>query len=276
MRTGGDLPSIFEFLDFREYLAKVYQARKALDKKFSQRFIMEKVGATSPSWFNDVVKGRIGLTGRHFLKLAQVLGLTAKETDYFEALVDYAQAETLEEKNRRMRRLMSFKGIPMEILGQEKFEYYRHWYYTTIRELLFFYGYSGDAGELAKKLRPTLRKEQAAKAISLLEALGLIRKNARGEFRPTSSNIVKDSRFASVHMANFIRSNIQLALDAWERIPKEERDISTVTVCLSFEGFSEAKSELRAFRNKLLQIAEQDSKPNRVYQCNLQLFPTTQ
>jgi uncharacterized protein (TIGR02147 family) len=267
---------IFQYADFRAFLQDHYLHRKSAEPKFSQRFIMDKVGASSPSWFNDVVKGRIRLTGTYLVRLGQLLKLKPKELDYFETLVHYQQADSLDEKNRYMEKLMSFKDLRMDVLGREKFEFYAHWYYTTVRELLFFHDFDGDYGKLAKKLRPAIRKEQAARAIELLEKLDLIRKRAGGHYRPTSENIIKDSRFKSDYIANFIKASIELALDAFERVPSEERDLSTVTLSLSAQGFEEVKSELKGLRRRFLEIAERDTTPDRVYQCNLHVFPTTQ
>jgi uncharacterized protein (TIGR02147 family) len=111
--------------------------------------------------------------------------------------------------------------------------------------------------------------------MELLLKLDLIRKQAGGHFRPTSENIIKDSRFKSDLIANYIKANIELTLDAFERIPSEERDLSTVTLCLSQKGFQEIKAELKSLRRRFLEIAEKDSNPQTVFQCNFHVFPTT-
>ena len=266
---------IFKYADFKVFLRDYYENRKSQDQKFSQRFIMEKIGASSPSWFNDVVKGRIKLTGTYLVRLGQLLKLKAKELDYFETLVHYQQSDSLDEKNRYMEKMLSFKEISMDVLGKEKFEFYATWYHATLRELFFFYDFDGDYGKLARKLRPSIRKEQAIKAVDLLQKLDLIRKQAGGHFRPTSENIIKDNRFKSDYIANYINANIELSLDAFERIPSEERDLSTVTICLSPKGFEKIKNELKALRRRLLEIADNDRDPQTVFQCNLHVFPTT-
>lgn len=266
---------LFSYQDYRAFLRDYYVRRKAADSKFSHRFIMEKVGASSPAWYNDVIKGRINLTGTYLVRLGRLLKLKSKEMDYFETLVQYEQAGSLDEKNRYMEKIMAFKDLKMDVMGREKFEFYAHWYHTAIREMLFFYDFDGDYAKLARKLNPPIRKEQAVRAIELLEKLDFIRKQAGGHYRPTSLNIIKDSRFKSLHVANFIKTNIELALDAFERVPSAERDMSTVTICLSQEGFEEIKSELKALRRRFLEIAERDAAPQRVYQCNLHVFPVT-
>lgn len=268
--------NIFQYSDFRLYLQDYYAWRKARDPKFSHRFIMERMGSSSPGWFNDVIKGRIRLTSTYLVRLGQLLKLKAKELDYFETLVHYQQAESLDEKNRHMAKMLAFKDLKMDVLGREKFEFYSQWYNTTLRELLFFYDFDGDFGKLARKLRPAIRKEQASKAFELLLKLDLIRKQAGGHYRPTSVNIIKDGNFKSDYIANFIRTSIELAMDAFQRIPSNERDMSSVTLCLSPKGFEEIKQELKGLRKRFLEIAERDAEPRTVYQCNLHVFPTTQ
>lgn len=268
--------SVFHYSDFRLFLKDYYAWRKTEDPKFSHRFIMEKMGGSSPGWFNDVIKGRIKLTGTYLVRLGQLLKLKAKELDYFETLVQYQQSDSLDEKNRYMGKMLTFKELRMDVLGKEKFEFYSHWYNTTLRELLFFYNFDGDHGKLARKLRPPIRKEQAVKAMELMQKLDLIRKQAGGHFRPTSENIIKDSNFKSDYIANFIKTSIELAMDAFQRIPSQERDMSSVTLCLSPKGFEEVKTELKSMRKRFLEIAERDAAPQTVYQCNLHFFPTTQ
>ncbi len=203
----------------REY----YEERKLADKKFSQRFIMDKVGATSPSWFNDLVKERINLSGNLLFPLIQLLKLNSKEADYFENLVQYDQS-----------------------------------------------------GFLSKKMSPSIRKEEAKQAIDRLLTLGLIKKQLGGFYRPTSEIIIKDSKIRYLHMANFMRAHIELGMEAFDRFPKEIRDLSVMTISISPEVVPKIKEELKVFRRKILDLVDQNKKPSIVSQCNIQLFPTTQ
>ncbi len=237
---------------------------------------MEKVGATSPSWFNDLVKERINLSGTLMFPLIKLLKLKIKEADYFENLVKYDHAASLEEKNRYMARIMSFKELKMDVLGKEKFEYFGKWYYAVIRELLFFYDFKGDYALLAKKLTPNIRKEEAKSAIELLLTLGIIKKQAGGIYRPTSEILIKDSNIRYLHMANFMRAHIELGVEAFDRFPKEKRDLSAMTISISPEVLPKIKEELTALRRKILDLVDEDKSPSMVYQCNVQLFPTTQ
>jgi uncharacterized protein (TIGR02147 family) len=68
---------------------------------------------------------------------------------------------------------------------------------------------------------------------------------------------------------------MDLAKDAIERFPKEQRDSSTLTLGLSEDGYRSAIGKIAALRKDLLDIARFDRKIDRVIQVNLHVFPLT-
>ena len=91
-------PDIFLYTDYRKFLTDWQAGLKARDAKFSHRYVNDKVGASSAGWFSDLLKGRINLTGRFLTALTRLIGLKGKAMQYFEAMVDYAQAGSTEER----------------------------------------------------------------------------------------------------------------------------------------------------------------------------------
>lgn len=272
-KTGLD---IFAYSDFRQYLADCVRTLKRLDNKFSQRFIQERVGASSSGWLADVIKGRINLTSHMLLRLAQFLKLDSDETEYLEALVDYQQAASAEEKARRLESLLARKDVKMDVLGAEKFEFYREWHHSAIRELLSFHRFKNDYAALAKKLNPPIRAAQAKESIKLLLALGLVKADEQGHLRPTAAIVKKDGAIRPPHMKDFFRTKIGLGMEALDRFSKEDRDVSSMTLSLSRKSFQAAQAELAALRKKLLRLTEREQGPEHVYQINFQIFPVTQ
>jgi uncharacterized protein (TIGR02147 family) len=220
-----------------------------------------------------LVGARINLTGAYLLKLAKLFKLTAREINYFEVLVGYDQAGSLDEKNAFMEKMMSFKELNTSIVNKDQFAFYSTWYVPAIRELLFCYDFKDDYKALAKKLSPPISQQQAKKAIEILKSLGFIKAEKSGYLKPCDPIIKKDPHFKSLHWANFMRANMELGIQALDRYKKESRDISAVTVCLSKEGQNRASEEIAELRKKLLAISEQDKNRNNVFQCNIQLFP---
>ena len=72
-----------------------------------------------------------------------------------------------------------------------------------------------------------------------------------------------------------MRANLKMSLSALERFEKDQRDISAVTMCLSEEGLRKASEEISQLRKKLLSLSESDTNRNKVFQCNIQLYPLT-
>jgi uncharacterized protein (TIGR02147 family) len=63
------------------------------------------------------------------------------------------------------------------------------------------------------------------------------------------------------------------ASEAIDRVPREEREISSLTLCVSQDALLRLKERIREFRRELLQLAELEGEPERVVQLNFQLFP---
>lgn len=275
MSTPRPAVPIFDYTDYRRFLADSYRVRKQADRRFSHRAIAKAVRAGSAGWFADIVKGRTNLSGNHMVALARLLELKPAESEYFEILVRFDQAGSVDEKNLYFRRLAALKGVKSELVGADRFEYYSEWYHGVIRELLFFHDFRGDFAALGRKLHPAIGAAEARRSIQLLTSLGFIRKEASGGYRPVETTLQKDPAFKALHLANYLKAQAALGMDSLERFPKEERDISSMTLSLSESAFQRAKEEIRALRQRLLALTEEDGSPEKVYQCNFHMFPAT-
>lgn len=268
--------SIFDYTDYRKFLADRYAREKQRNRNFSHRYISMAVGSSSAGWFSDLVKGRLNLTGAYLIKLIQVLGLESQEAQYFEGMVQYAQAASFEDRSRFFERMMSMRQPKTDLLGQDKFEYYSKWYYSAIRELLFIHDFQGDYAALGRVLSPPIRAKQAREAIALLERLELIRPDGNGRHRPSVPVLRKDTSAKAEHLFRYLRSQMELAMEALERHRPEERDISSLSLVLSRADFLRAKEEIRALRKRLLAWSEKPKGGERVFQCNFQMFPISE
>jgi uncharacterized protein (TIGR02147 family) len=265
--------NLFHYTDFRSFLSDHYAHRKKQDPKFSHRFFAQKAGIRSSGFFSDVLKGRRNLTTALIMKFSEALKLKPNERDYFENLVRFTQARNLSEKSHYYEKMLSFQNIKAEILGRHQYEFYSKWYYSAIRELINFLKFKDDYTGLAKKLDPVVTPSQARKAVRILEKLGLIKKGADGAYQQTSAIITTGKEFRSINVANFQKATMDLAREAIERHPRENRDISTLTVTLSEDSVSAVKNEIGGLRKKVLSLARAEQKADRVYQVNFQLFP---
>lgn len=266
-------PNLFHYTDYRVFLKDYYSHQKIVNHKYSHRFFALKAGIRSSGFFSDVLSGRRNLTTVLIMKFGAALKLKPKDMDYFENLVRFNQAKNLAEKSRFYEKMLAFQNVKAEVLSKHQHEFYSKWYYSAIRELINFIRFKDDFKGLARKLNPSVTPSNAKKAVKILEKLNLIKKGPDGVYRQTSAIITTGKEFRSVNVANFQQATMDLAKEAIDRHPRETRDISTLTVTLSGDGFNTVKNEIDGMRKKILSIARAESKPDRVYQINFQVFP---
>jgi uncharacterized protein (TIGR02147 family) len=70
-----------------------------------------------------------------------------------------------------------------------------------------------------------------------------------------------------------MKAFLELAIHGLEEYSAEERDFSALTLTLSDQGMAQAREEIRSLRRKLSALSENDLGRDKVYQCNVQLFP---
>jgi uncharacterized protein (TIGR02147 family) len=109
----------------------------------------------------------------------------------------------------------------------------------------------------------------------LLARLDFIRADENGRFRPSNPILKKDTAFKSMHLAAFLKANMQLAMESLDRYDKDARDVSAITLVLPDAAFRSAKEEIGALRKKLLAWSEKSKANGKVYQCNFQIFPVS-
>ncbi|MCD6024165.1 MAG: hypothetical protein K0Q91_1081 [Fibrobacteria bacterium] len=267
--------SVFQFLDARDFLRQAYDAEKRLNKDFSQRYIAKAMGAGSSSFFKDVLAGRARLSPPRVAKFAKMFRLSPKETEYFENLVLFTQAENEAEKDRLLKKLSGDSSSGgYAILEAFQMEYLKKWHYAAVRELLAFTDFRDEYEELGKKLDPPITEAEAKNAIQVLLKLKLIRKNAQGFLEKVDK--VVSTGISSAQVAAFkpgIRANLELAGRALDEFPAKIRPYSYLTLSVSEESFLQIRDILRATRRQILDLVARDPAVDRLYQLNMQLFP---
>ncbi|MBD3392339.1 MAG: TIGR02147 family protein [Chitinivibrionales bacterium] len=264
---------VFEYNDYRRFLKDFYNEKKSENSHFSYRFMAGRVGFKSPGHFTQIIQGKANISIHLIERFAQFLKLNKKERSYFQELVLFNQARKHEDKKRHFERLISFRESSVRVLAEDQYEFYSEWYYTAIREILNFYPFDGDLGKLAKMVDPPVTPQEAKKAVNLLEKLGLIEKRDDGSYAVTDRMLTTGYHAQGVALSNHVLNSLRLAENALDHFPRNERNLSTVSVSVSPEGYERIVEELRAFRRKMLEIVRNDEGVNRAYQFNFQFFP---
>lgn len=270
--TGED-PSVYDYTDFRLFLKAYYEGQKKSNPAFSYRYFALRAKINSSGLFKNVVDGKRSLGRGLIVRFAEAMRLGKKEAEYFENLVHFNEAATIEEKRIFFERMLALRKPDTVLLHAGQFEFYSRWYYTAVRELIGIIPCKGDFAALGRALNPPIRPDQAEKAIKVLESLGLIARDADGRYRQTQAQLTTGPEVASLQVANYQVACMELAKDAIDRHDPDVRDLSTLTLSLSAAGFEAFKEEIVSFRKKLLAMERKFPGPDRIYQLNTQFFP---
>jgi uncharacterized protein (TIGR02147 family) len=267
-----DKPSIYDYLDYSEYLKAFYEYKKSTNAHFSHRLIAGKLGC-NPSYYLKIMQGTRELSMTMLFKIADFIGLTKRETNYFESLVQLKKAKTAREKKHYFEKVISQRSTKVKVLEKAQYEFYSKWYYVAILEVLDYYAFSGDYERLAAMMIPAIKPSEARKAIQTLESLGLIVKTPDGLYQKVDKVVSVGDDWRSMVIANFLLETMDLAKDAVMVIPQERREVGAQTLSISEATFNRIRDKLRGLRKEVLELARADEQADRVYQLNLQAFP---
>jgi len=262
------------YTDYRAYLNDWYEERKLNNEPASNRWIAQKLQINSASWFTNVRTGKSGLSKSTANKLSTILKHSDIESRYFETMVSFNQAKTIEERQRYFNELSTLRTVNSSRRVQaDEYEYFSNWYYPVIRAIIEQIRFKDDYTTLASLLKPSITPTQAKKSIELMENIGLIKKDPDGYYVVTNAAVTTGEHEKALAIVNYQQETMRLAQEALDRFKKSERDISTLTVGISYENVETVKTILAEARRKIVQTAVADKKSDSVYQINMQLFP---
>lgn len=210
-------------------------------------------------------------------RITEALNIRGTERLYLETLVRYQNARLSADRESLFSRLMELKSKNLSSsLEQNQLEYYSEWFHPVIRELVGMPGFNPDPHWIVKHIEPRVLPEQARKSLALLQELNLVKKSEDGEsFELTSQHISTGDEIASHAVVRFHQRTIEIGRESVTNFDHTERNVSSVTMACSQEMFDKIADEIATFRKRILELADQEPSPDRVYQLNIQFFPFT-
>lgn len=268
---------VYEYENYRRFLRDYFKEQKALRATFSHRNFARRAGFSSSSFCAHVIEGKRNLTEKSVKKMIRGLRLSGRAAAFFESLVFYNQAKTIEDRENRFREMERLrKASEFYKINQDQFAYYDEWYYPVIRELVVHSDWGGDYDRLALLVRPAVSPEKARKAVHTLLDIGLLVENSDGTFSQKHQSVTAGGVPSAV--TRKVRKEYLLrALEATEELSVDRRHISGLTVAMSEEQYRKTMQMIDELRIKILREAEaeDESLVDGVYQVNFQAFPLT-
>lgn len=276
MGVSADRPVLLDHLDYRAYIRNFFAWQKGRDRSFSYRIFALRCGipASSASFICRVISGERMLTTEQCIKLAKGMDLSPEESRYFNSLVQFNQAKSMETKNHFFLELSKYRGSRAKVVGEDQFQFYNHW----LNQVLWaYFGTTRDQkhpAAIAKRIFPPVTAREVEESIALLLRLKLIKKLANG-YAPIDTQISTEKEIRDLAAKRQLREMINLSLEVIEKTPARLREYNSLTMYMSKQCFETVKERIGSFREELRVLLESDRNEDRVYTLTMQLFPNT-
>lgn len=268
---------VYRYLDYRALLADFYAQSKQRGRGFSYRAFSRRAGLGAPNALKRVIDGERNITPEMAQRFAAACGFAGKEAEYFCTLVELTQARTTAERQAHYEKLLSYRGYQRaQKLDAAKAAYHSQWYVPAVRELAASEGFREDPKWIASRLLPAIGVAEAEDALRILIELGLLVRDARGQLVQAESVVSTGAETSGLHIVNYHQTMMQRAVAAIDLVPRADRDISALTLCVSREGLARLKQRVQDFRRELVGLEGADGRGEIVVQLNFQLYPLTQ
>lgn len=245
------------------------------DKLFSFRSFAKKASVAS-SYLKHVIDGKRNLSPEMSIKFGHGMGLSSKEIDYFENLVRFNQATSLDEKDLYFERLRKKRSRSLKTLDlAEAVRLLSHWYVVAIKELVVMLN-TTDVKTLQKVLRKKLPENLIEKTVSDLQEFGWLSYSDK-KWNSSASQIQFPDEVRSYVVRSFHGQMLEIAAEALEDdISKREFGAAVFTFPESeFPRLKEKLKELqRDFISYVQDVATKSrgSNSQSVYHFGIQCF----
>ena len=265
---------IVEYNDYRAYMADFYEERKRTSA-FTWREFAKIAGFTSPSYLKLVCDGKSSLSRVTMNRVAVAMGLVGYEIEYFEAMVNFGNAQKDGAKKAYLDQMVSISAAnKVRVIDEDAFEYYESWKNQVIRELAPMMP-GATLGEFVKNCCQKVSAPEVRKSLKFLEKAGFLKRTGDNVYEQTDKAVTGSKEALPLAIRMMHREMGQLGIHAIDEFSPEERNVTGVTLGVNQEGYEEIVRELDACRKKVISIAARCGKLDQVYRLNLQFFPLT-
>jgi len=272
----SNAPSVFKYIDYRQFIYSCFTAINEGKKKYSYADICPQIGIKSTGHLTLILQGKANISIPLALRIARFLSLNKRESEYFQYLVLFNQAKNHADKRQYFDKIITFKEASIRLVETNQYEYYSKWYNAVVRALLPIYKVKDDFTQIAKAIIPSISHEEVRASIELMERIGMVIKDQDGYYMPADAVVDTGSTVGTLALTSYAMDLLDIGKASFDRFEKDERVFSWVTLGISKNGYEKMVQELRLFRQRLYEIANEEQQAERVYQINIQMHPVSE
>lgn len=269
---------IFEFNHYRKAFDQLFrQQKKLMGNRWSLARLAEQTGIQA-SYLTNTIKGRAHFSSDQIFAVGERLGLSDKELDYLNLLMQFERSTHSKLKKQLLGELTQLRNDNLRVdkvinteespLGEiEKAQYYL----DPVIELLHMYlsidGVPTEIASIAKIWQ--LQEKKVTEVIAFLQQVGLVRlKGNKWQVESIHQHLSRDSYLTKPQQV----LKRMKALEVIQKLPKDK----AYSYMGTFTATEEVKEEIRTLFLDFMKKAEpriRESRAKEIYHIQFDLFP---
>ncbi len=264
---------------FRDFLQEELIRRCRKNPSYSLRAFATSAGVNH-ALLSMVLNGKRKVTVNFILKTGTALGLSEVKLQKFIRIAQKQNARATEPSFEEQRRQQELSRLTLD-----QYQLISEWYHDAILELARIPDFDLSAPAIAQALGISTLEAKSAK--ERLERMGLVEIDPLdGTWKETSNNTtIAHLDLTSPALRAFQKRVLQLSMDSLEKVPKEHRDHTCITMAVRSSDLEEAKKRIKKFRRELLAFLQREEADDTeelalgtyddVYNVHISFFPLT-
>ncbi len=255
---GSLKEGIFSYMNYREFLAHWFQAKKEIQQGYSGALFAKRAGIGSHTLLGMVIRGDRNLSSETTRAFIRALGLKGKEALYFEKLVLFNQSKNSDDRSYYFDQLTSVSGSggSSELITQIKNHaaYLSHWYVVAIKHLAELPDFKADPKWMAERLKNKITAKQAEQAWNIILELGMVKSVSDGEkvtYQTDGRSLDIDPGLVDFAIRNFHKGYLDRTKEAIDGESLDERELSSLTLSVSDEQLPLLREKIKEFRKQM-------------------------
>jgi uncharacterized protein (TIGR02147 family) len=266
--------SIYRYDNPRQFLLDYVATRKEENPRFSLRKWAKEMEMPAHSLLIMILQGRRALTLRQAPFLAKGLNLTSPEKLYFQALIQFENAPTEEEKDLCRLWLSDLNpGGNYRVREIDEYIVIAHWVHMAILAMTDLKNFTGTAEEIHERLNGQVNLLEVRAALERLKSLGLT-KFENGKMLCTYQRVTSRDDVLNRGAREHAKQVAKLAAERIDNIPIDRREFQSFALSVPDSKIKLAKEMIRKFRTQFTDAM--DVEPgDSVFQMNIHFFQLT-
>jgi len=267
---------VLKFSDYRTFLVAHAQKMKLRRPSWSLGTWALALNLKATSSLTKILNGERNPGSEMTSKLIKYFAFAPEEEQHFLDLVHLQKLKKNPQLSAVLLEKIAKRGQvhAYSLVDPATFSALSDWYCYAIREMVNLNDFMDDPAWISKRLRFSVSRMEARRAIEKLLSCGLLVRDDRGRLQLGAQHIDTNNDVACEAIRNYHAQSFENAKRAVYSVPVNRRECTSTTFTFCTRDIDDAKAFIRAFRKNFASRFEK-TDGEEVYQLEMTFFPVT-